>query len=291
MTEDRFSPQRNPQQDAQRDSRQGSRNGPQDDPRQQGPLVLLERISPAVALVRLNRPHVRNALDLGIRKELARVFRGFADEDELRCVVLTGSGECFAAGADIEDMSRIDAMQMYHRHTERLWAAVAECPVPVISAVNGYALGGGLELAMNTDIIVAGRGARFGQPEVKVGIMPGAGGTQRLTRAIGKFQAMYLCLTGHLISAEEAYGMGLVSKVVDDDQVMAHSLELAAQLSRMPPVALQQIKEVILHGADAPLGAALALERKAVQLLFASQDKNEGMNAFLEKRRPQYQGR
>jgi len=269
----------------------GSRRNARRGPAVQQPLVLLERIGSAVAVVRLNRPHVRNALDLNIRKELAEVFRGFSEEENLRCVVLTGNDECFAAGADIEDMSRIDAMQMYHRHTERLWAAVAECPVPVISAVNGYALGGGLELAMNTDIIIAGRSARFGQPEVKVGIMPGAGGTQRLTRAIGKFQAMYLCMTGHLISAEEAYAMGLVSKVVDDDRVMAHSLELAEQLSGMPPVALQQIKEVVLLGADAPLGAALALERKAVQLLFASQDKNEGMNAFLEKRRPRYQGR
>lgn len=260
-------------------------------PMQGEPLVLVDRTSPDIAVVRLNRPHVRNALDLAIRQQLAQVFRDLADDSDLRCVVLTGNEECFAAGADIEDMSRIDAMQMYHRHTERLWAAVAECPVPVISAINGYALGGGLELAMNTDIIIAGRGAQFGQPEVKVGIMPGAGGTQRLTRAVGKFQAMYLCMSGDLISADEAYGMGLVSKVVDDADVMPASLKLAEHLARMPPVALAQIKEVILHGADAPLSAALALERKAVQLLFASQDKNEGMTAFLEKRRPQYAGK
>lgn len=260
-------------------------------PVQDEPLVLVERISPAIAVVRLNRPHVRNALDLALRQQLARVFGELTEDADLRCVVLTGNDECFAAGADIEDMSRIDAMQMYHRHTERLWAAVADCPVPVISAVSGYALGGGLELAMNTDIIIAGRGAQFGQPEVKVGIMPGAGGTQRLTRAIGKFQAMYLCMTGHLVSADEAHSMGLVSKVVDDDEVMSASLKLAEHLAKMPPVALAQIKEVIVHGADAPLGAALALERKAVQLLFASQDKNEGMTAFLEKRRPQYVGK
>lgn len=252
--------------------------------------VLLERVSPAIAIVRLNRPHVRNALDLSIRQELAKVFRALAEETALRCVILTGGEECFAAGADIADMSRIDAVQMYHRHTERLWAAVAECPVPVLSAVSGYALGGGLELAMNTDIIVAGRSARLGQPEVKVGIMPGAGGTQRLMRAVGKFRAMYLCMTGELIGAQEALEMGLVSLVVDDAEVMPRCLALAEKLAGMPPIALAQIKEVILHGADASLGAALALERKAVQLLFATEDKQEGMGAFMEKRRPQYKG-
>lgn len=252
--------------------------------------VLLERRSPAVALVRLNRPHVRNALNLSIRQELAEVFRGFVDDPDLRCVVLTGNEKVFAAGADIEDMSRIGAVEMYHRHTERLWGAVGDCPVPVIAAVNGYALGGGLELAMNADIIIAGRSARLGQPEVKVGIMPGAGGTQRLTRAIGKFQAMYLCLSGDLITAEQGYSMGLVSKVVDDDKVLDEALALADHLATLPPIALAQIKEVILQGADIPLSAALALERKAVQLLFATQDKQEGMRAFLEKRQPRYVG-
>ncbi len=267
-----------------------SDNKQQQEPAPGANEVLLEFPSPHIAIVRLNRPQVRNALDLGIRKELATVFRSLADNTDLRCVILTGGDKFFAAGADIEDMSRIDAIEMYHRHTERLWAAVAECPVPVIAAVAGYALGGGLELAMNADMIVSARSARFGQPEVRVGIMPGAGGTQRLTRAIGKFRAMYLCMTGYLISAEEAYGMGLVSKVVDDEELLPHCLELAQHLASQPPIALQQIKEVVLHGADAPLGAALALERKALQLLFATQDKQEGMKAFLEKRKPDYKG-
>ncbi|MDR4127065.1 enoyl-CoA hydratase-related protein [Yanghanlia caeni] len=252
--------------------------------------ILVERRSPAVVLVRLNRPHVRNALNLAIRQELAAVFREFVDDRELRCVVLTGNEKVFAAGADIEDMSRIGAVEMYHRHTERLWGAVGDCPVPVIAAVSGFALGGGLELAMNADIIIAGRSARLGQPEVKVGIMPGAGGTQRLTRAVGKFQAMYLCMSGELVSAEQAYMMGLVSKVVDDDKVLAEALELADKLAALPPIALAQIKEVIVQGEDLPLPAALALERKAVQLLFATQDKQEGMQAFLEKRQPRYVG-
>lgn len=253
--------------------------------------VLLERVSPAVAVVRLNRPQVRNALNLTVRQQMAAIFRDLVDDPDLRCVILTGNEESFAAGADIQDMSKIDAIEMYHRHTERLWGAVGDCPVPVIAAVNGFALGGGMELAMHADIIIAGRGARFGQPEVKVGIMPGAGGTQRLTRAVGKFRAMRLCLTGEIIGAEEAYSMGLVSKLVEDDQVMSSAMEMAEQLAALPPIAVEQIKEVILHGADASLGTALALERKAVQVLFASQDKQEGMNAFLEKRKPNYSGK
>jgi enoyl-CoA hydratase/carnithine racemase len=252
--------------------------------------VLLERRGPEIAIVRINRPEVRNALNLTVRRQMAEIFRGFADEEALRCVILTGDERSFAAGADIADMSRIDAVEMYHRHTERLWGAVADCPVPVIAAVNGFALGGGLELAMHADIIIAGRGAKLGQPEVKVGIMPGAGGTQRLTRAVGKFRAMRLCLTGEIIGAQEAYEMGLVSKLVEDDQVMQTAIDMAEELARLPPIALAQIKEVILHGQDAPLGAALALERKAVQILFATRDKQEGMSAFLEKRQPRYTG-
>jgi enoyl-CoA hydratase len=252
--------------------------------------VLLERPSDAIAIVRLNRPEVRNALNLTIRQEMAAIFRDLADDTKLRCVVLTGNDQAFAAGADIADMSRIDAIEMYHRHTERLWAAVGECPVPVIAAVNGFALGGGLELAMHADIIIAGKSAQLGQPEVKVGIMPGAGGTQRLTRAVGKFRAMLMCLTGEIVSAQEAFEMGLISRIVEDDAVLDTALKLAEKIAAMPPIAVAQIKEVILAGADAPLSTALALERKAVQVLFASKDKAEGMAAFLEKRKPSYSG-
>ncbi len=252
--------------------------------------IIVDRTQPGVAVVTLNRPQVRNALNLSIRHELAQAFRSFTDDKTLRCVILTGNDEAFAAGADIEDMSRIGTIEMYHRHTERLWNAVGECPVPVIAAVNGYALGGGLELAMNADIIIAGRGARFGQPEVRVGIMPGAGGTQRLTRALGKFQAMHLCLTGDLLKAEDAYTLGLVSKLVDDAEVMPAAQKMAQHIASLPPIAIAQIKEVIIHGEDAPLQTALAMERKAVQILFASRDKQEGMQAFLEKRQPNFLG-
>lgn len=253
--------------------------------------VILERRSDAVAVVRINRPKVRNALNMAVRRRLAEIFEGFVEDTALRCVVLTGDETSFAAGADIQDMAEIGAVDMYLRHNERLWEAVGRCPQPVIAAVNGFALGGGLELAMHADIIIAGRSAKLGQPEVRVGIMPGAGGTQRLTRAVGKFKAMRLCLTGEIIGAEEAYAMGLVSKLVDDEQVFASAVEMAEQMAKLPPIALAQIKEVILHGQDASLGAALALERKALQVLFASQDKQEGMRAFLEKRAPRYTGR
>ena len=179
---------------------------------------------------------------------------------------------------------------MIRRHTERWWQAVAEVPQPMIAAVNGFALGGGLELAMCCDIIIAGEGARLGQPEVNVGIIPGAGGTQRLTRAIGKFQAMRMVLTGEMIGAEEALRMGLVSRVVPDAEVYEEALKTAQRIARLPPLAVQQAKEAVLLGADASLPTALALERKGLQLMFATADKTEGMRAFLDKRKPEFKG-
>jgi enoyl-CoA hydratase len=253
--------------------------------------VLIEQPAEGVTLVRINRPEARNALSMTVRRRLAELFRGFADDKALRCVVLTGSEKSFAAGADIRDMVDASAVEMYLRHNERLWGAIADCPVPVIAAISGYALGGGLELALNADIIIAGRGAKLGQPEVKVGIMPGAGGTQRLTRAVGKYHAMRLTLTGETIGAQEAFAMGLVSKVVEDGAVLEEALAMARHIASLPPVAVAQIKEVVIQGEDASLAAGLMLERKALQLLFATADKKEGMQAFLEKRSPRYTGR
>jgi enoyl-CoA hydratase/carnithine racemase len=256
-----------------------------------GDIVIAERHDDGVALVRINRPEARNALNMSVRRRLAEIFRGFVDDEGLRCVVLTGSDKTFAAGADIRDMAEATSVEMFLRHNERLWAAIADCPVPVIAAINGYALGGGLELALHADIIIAGRGAKLGQPEVKVGIMPGAGGTQRLTRAVGKFHAMRLTLTGDMVSADEAFAMGLVSKVVDDKAVLDEALAMARHIATLPPIAIAQVKEVVIHGEDASLDAGLMLERKALQLLFATEDKAEGMRAFLEKRSPRYRGR
>ncbi|AWK85729.1 enoyl-CoA hydratase [Azospirillum thermophilum] len=254
-------------------------------------VVVVERPREGVALVRINRPEARNALNGEVRQGLAGAFTDLARDPEVRAIVLTGNEEAFAAGADIKAMAEAGAVEMMLREAHRLWAPIAACPKPVIAAVNGYALGGGCELAMHADIIIAGEGAQFGQPEIRVGIMPGAGGTQRLTRAVGKFKAMMMLLTGKPISAREADAMGLVSSVVPDGEVLETALTLAETIAGMPPLAARQIKEVVLAGADAPLEAALMLERKAFQLLFDSEDQKEGMRAFIEKRRPAYQGR
>jgi enoyl-CoA hydratase/carnithine racemase len=252
--------------------------------------VLVERPLPGVAVLRLNRPESRNALSQQLRTALARHFTELGGDAEVRCIVLTGSERIFAAGADIRDLAERSAVEMMLRNTHRLWQAIASCPKPVIAAVNGLALGGGCELAMHADIIVAGEGAAFGQPEVRIGVMPGAGGTQRLTRAVGKFRAMKMVLTGQPVGAREALAMGLASEVVADGEVQARALALAAEIAALPPLAVMQIKEVVLAGQDASLDSALMLERKAFQLLFATRDQKEGMQAFLDKRQPHYQG-
>ena len=184
-----------------------------------------------------------------------------------KAIVLTGGDKVFAAGADINDFLTISTADMYLRHSERYWEAITNCRKPIIAAVNGYALGGGCELAMHADIIIAGKSAKFGQPEIKIGLMPGAGGTQRLFRAIGKHKAMKMVLTGDMISADEADTMGLVSEVVDDEATITRAIEIAEQLSTYSPIALAQIKEVANLGVDMSLEGALALERKAFQIL------------------------
>jgi enoyl-CoA hydratase/carnithine racemase len=255
-----------------------------------GSEVRLERHGDGTATVSIDRPRARNALDIPTRKALAGIAREIADDGSLRAVVLTGGPDMFVAGADLKEFVDAGAIDILKRRAERWWQAVAEVPQPMIAAVNGFALGGGLELAMCCDIIIAGRSAKLGQTEVRVGIMPGAGGTQRLTRAVGKFHAMRLVLTGEVIGAEEAFAMGLVSKVVDDAAVYETARDMARAIAALPPVAVQQAKEALLFGADASLPAALALERKALQLTFATADKTEGMKAFLEKRKPEFKG-
>ncbi|WQN26609.1 enoyl-CoA hydratase [Stutzerimonas stutzeri] len=253
--------------------------------------VLIDRPAEGVARLRLNRPAVNNALSLELQALLARYFSELADDASVRCILLTGGEQVFAAGGDISSMAGVGPIEILQRHTERVWAPIQHCPKPVIAAVCGYAYGGGCELAMHADIIIAGRSARFSQPEIRIGIMPGIGGTQRLVRAVGKAKAMQMALTGRPISAEEACIAGLVSEVVADEQVQEHALEQARLIAAMPPLAAEQIKEVILAGMDASLEAGLALERKANALLFASRDQKEGMQAFLDKRRPAFEGR
>lgn len=253
--------------------------------------LLLERPADGVALLRLNRPQATNALSLELQTLLSQRFTELAADPEVRAIVLTGGDQVFAAGGDITSMVGAGPIEITQRHTERLWGPIQHCPKPVIAAVCGYAYGGGCELAMLADIIVAGESARFSQPEIRIGIMPGIGGTQRLVRAVGKAKAMRMALTGRPISAREAWTAGLVSDLVADHEVLPTALELAALVASMPPLAAEQIKECMLLGMDAPLESALAMERRANALLFASRDQKEGMAAFLEKRPPRFEGR
>mgnify|MGYP001211971414 FL=1 len=254
-------------------------------------VVLVERPADGVGLIRINRPEARNAINMEVRALIAERLTELGEDEATRCIVLTGNDKSFAAGADIKEMAGVGPIEMIQRETHKLWTKISACPKPVIAAVSGFALGGGCELAMTCDIIIAGESARFGQPEVKIGITPGGGGTQRLTRAIGKYKTMKYVLTGELFGAREAFDMGLVSEVVPDSEVEKRALELAIQIAALAPLAVQQIKEIVIAGQEASLDTALRLECKAIQLLFASQDQKEGMAAFIEKRTPKFKGR
>ncbi len=253
-------------------------------------VLLLDYPEVGVARLTLYRPEATNALSLELQRHLSEQFIRLADEPEVRCIILTGGNDVFAAGGDITSMLDADPVEIYKRHTERLWAPIQHCPKPVIAAVCGYAYGGGCELAMHADIIVSGEGASFCQPEIRIGIMPGIGGTQRLVRAVGKAKAMQMALTDKPITARDAWVAGLVSELVPDESVQDTALGIARTIARMPPLAAEQIKEAILAGMDSPLESALALERKANALLFATRDQQEGMQAFLDKRHPEFKG-
>ena len=254
-------------------------------------VVLLERPVAGVALLRLNRPDRLNALNMAVRESLASHFAALASDDTVRCVVITGDEKAFAAGADVAELAERTPTDEAVAKSRAAWTAIERYRRPIVAAVNGFALGGGCELAMHCDIIIAGEGARLGQPEVKLGIMPGAGGTQRLVRAVGKFAAMRSLLTGDLLSAADAHRLGLVSEVVPDTQVLSHALEIATRIAALPPLAVAAIKEAVVLGADLPLEAALRLEAQSFQMLFATDDQSEGMRAFLEKRKPDFKGR
>jgi enoyl-CoA hydratase/carnithine racemase len=255
------------------------------------PMVLLEKPADHVALLRMNRPEAMNALNTAAREELCEHFEALSRDDEIRVIVITGNEEVFIAGADLKEIADKHTIDWALGDARRMWRVIGGCPKPIISAVNGFALGGGCELALATDIIIAGEGAQFGQPEIRVGIIPGGGGTQRLVRAIGKYRAMKLLLTGEFVTAGEALAMGFVSEVVPDGEVIDRALVIADKIVRMPPLAVKLTKEVVNAGLDASLETGLILERKAFEILFDSEDQKEGMKAFAEKRRPEFKGK
>lgn len=250
--------------------------------------LLQEHPCAGVVVLRLNRPEVLNALNLVLRQKLAEAFNHLDKDEHVRVIVLTGHEKAFCAGADLSEYVDADPIDILSRRMDLLWGAIAQCKKPVVAAVQGYALGGGCELAMHADIVVAGRSATFGQPEVKIGIMPGGGATQRLTRVVGKFQAMNILLRGEPFSADCAHSMGLVSELVDDQVVESTAIAIAQNLTNLPAIALRMIKESVLASMNQPLDAGLDFERALFLTLFSSQDKTEGMRARLEKRKPSF---
>lgn len=253
------------------------------------PPLLEERPAPGVALLRLNRPEVLNALNLALRRALAEAVLRLEADEAVRVIILAGHERAFCAGADLAEYVDASPSDIAGRHMGRLWDAIGHCRKPVIAAVRGHALGGGCELALHADLVIAGQGARFGQPEVLVGIMPGGGATQRLVRAVGKARAMKLLLTGQPLSADEALAMGLLSEVVADEEVEPRALTLAQRLASGPQAALQAIKAAVLDGLNVGLDAGLQAERQRFALLFGTPDQREGMRARLDKRSPAFE--
>jgi enoyl-CoA hydratase len=244
-----------------------------------------------VATVQLNRPKVLNALNIDLMTELVDCLEALDQDSGIRAIVLTGSEKAFAAGADIKEMADATAVEMLTRDQFARWDRIRKIKKPIIAAVSGFVLGGGCELMMHCDIIIASETARIGQPEILIGVMPGAGGTQRLTRAVGKGLAMEMILTGRQITAEEAMKAGLVNKVVPIEFYLEEAQKLAREIAEKPPVAVRLAKEAILKSFDTTIEMGLEFERKNFYLLFATEDMREGMSAFIEKRKAEWKGK
>jgi len=254
-------------------------------------LIVETRSESNIALIRLNRPKELNALNLELMAELRDTLKQLDQDDEVRAIVITGDDRAFAAGADIRQMSGKGAVDMLLIDQFSTWDTIKKIKKPLIAAVSGFALGGGNELVMHCDLVVASETAQFGQPEIKLGVIPGAGGTQRLTRQVGKVRAMEMMLTGEFISAHQALTWGLVNKVVPVELYLEEALNMARQLARQSPLAIRLAKEAVLKSHDTHLAEGLEFERKNFYLLFAGQDQKEGMQAFIEKRPPNFIGR
>jgi enoyl-CoA hydratase/carnithine racemase len=253
-------------------------------------LILAERHD-HVAVARLNRPDARNALSAELLTTLAELIEAWDEDPEVRCIVIAGSDEYFAAGADIKAMRERTFQEAMVNPTSTFWPRVARCRTPLVAAVSGYALGGGCELALLCDMIVASETAEFGQPEIALGIIPGGGGTQRLARTIGKQRAMELVLTGRRIDAQEAYRFGLVNQVAKKKEWLTRAIELAQVVARRAPIAAALGKQAVLAAEDTALSAGLEYERRLYELAMATDDRVEGMTAFVEKRKPDFKGR
>lgn len=241
--------------------------------------------------IQLNRPKVLNALSFELMGELVQALEAFDGDDQIRAIVVTGSQGAFSAGADLKEIAEATSQDTKVRERFLLWDRIKVVRKPIIAAVEGFAFGGGCELAMACDMIVAGETSRFGQPEVRVGVMPGAGGTQRLTWAVGKYKAMEMVLTGSSISAREAERHGLVSRVVPDGFAFDEAKRIANEIAELPPIAVRSAKESVLRTFDVPLTEGLRQERESFFQLLSTEDKSEGIRAFMEKRRPIYRGR
>ncbi|MCA9295052.1 MAG: enoyl-CoA hydratase/isomerase family protein [Phycisphaerales bacterium] len=262
-----------------------------DTPKKTEEPLILTSVDGHVGIVTLNRPAVLNALNPELMGLLAAQMEAWDDDPSIRVILLTGSERAWAAGADIGDMAEQSMLSMYERDQFATWERVKRVKTPIVAAVSGWALGGGCELMMHCDIVIASETAQFGQPEINIGVMPGAGGTQRLTRAIGKAKAMDVILSGRFLTAHEAEQAGLVSRVVPADHFYREALKVAQLLATKPPVALRFAKEAVLKAHEMTLAEGLEYERKLFYMLFSTEDQKEGMRAFVEKRSPDFKGR
>lgn len=253
-------------------------------------ILVNEQLAEHVALIQLNRPKELNALNLELMGEIRDALKALDENEKVRVIIITGNERAFAAGADIKQMSGKGAIDMLKIDQFSTWDQIKKTKKPIIAAVSGFALGGGCELVMHCDCVVASETAQFGQPEIKIGVMPGAGGTQRLPRAVGKALAMEMVLTGEFISAERALQAGLINKIVPVELLMDETLKMARKMARNSPLALQMAKESVLKSFESSLSEGLSFERKNFYMLFATEDQKEGMAAFVEKRDPEFKG-
>ena len=253
-------------------------------------LVLVERDGP-IGMIRLNRPEAYNAISPAMLQAVCEAFEQLDRDDQVRVIILTGSKRAFAAGADIKSMAPATPMDILRTNTKQYWDRIRQINKPSIAAVSGYIFGGGCELAMHCDLIVASESAKFAHPEIKLGIIPGAGGTQLMTKALGPYRAMELILTGEPLSAQKAYEYGIVNRLVPVERYLEEAKELAEVIASRPPIAVRLARQAVRHGVENTFREGMELERRNFILLFDTEDQKEGMRAFLEKREARFQGK